>query len=149
MCLSVSILIQIQVFRSFFIKLKNPSNVIAGNSAAVQISLFNYSPNTKMVISFYLRLPLILLFLFHAFPLKVMFHFNYHLQVPYTFVFKLYYYKLFQGSPLHLVSRLFSSVFYYGKTNVIRYPFRIIPCHETEIAKLNEKFEILGCFIED
>lgn len=116
MCISVSILIQIQVFRSFFIKLKNPSNVIAGNSAAVQISLFNYSPNTKMVKSTSSFNPT--LFLFHAFPLKVMFHFNYHLQVPYTFVFKLYYYKLFQGSPLHLVSRLFSSVFYYGKTNV-------------------------------
>lgn len=42
--------LKMQVFRSFFIKLKNPSNIIAGNSAAVQISLFNYNPIPKMVL---------------------------------------------------------------------------------------------------
>uniref|UniRef100_K1RG55 Uncharacterized protein n=1 Tax=Magallana gigas TaxID=29159 RepID=K1RG55_MAGGI len=37
----------IQVTQPFFIKLKIPSNVIAGNSAVIQISLFNYDTDAK------------------------------------------------------------------------------------------------------
>lgn len=114
-----------QVFRSFFIKLKNPSNIIAGNSAAVQISLFNYNPIPKMVMPFNLRLPFILLCIsLSCFSLKVMFHFNYHLQVPYTFnfiiinCFKVLLYIWFQD--------YFGASFITVRQMLIKYPFRII-----------------------
>lgn len=42
--------LMIQVTQPFFIKLKIPSNVIAGNSAVVQISLFNYDTDAKTVL---------------------------------------------------------------------------------------------------
>lgn len=136
------------MFRSFFIKLKNPSNVIAGNSAAVQISLFNYSPNTKTVISFNLRLPLILLcFSFMLFPWRSCFISiiicKFHIPLSLNFIiincFKVLLYIWFQD--------YFRPSFVTVRQMLIRYPFRIIPCHKTEIAKLNEKLEILGCCI--
>lgn len=114
-----------QVFRSFFIKLKNPSNIIAGNSAAVQISLFNYNPIPKMVMPLNLRLPFILLCIsLSCFSLKVMFYFNYHLQVLYTFnfiiinCFKVLLYIWFQD--------YFGASFITVRQMLIKYPFRII-----------------------
>ncbi|XP_062578542.1 CD109 antigen-like [Saccostrea cucullata] len=41
--------LKIPVFLPFFIELKNPSIVIAGNSAVIKITLFNNIPFTKMV----------------------------------------------------------------------------------------------------
>lgn len=40
--------LKIQVFQSFFVKIKPPSDVVAGNSVAIQISLFNYHPTAKI-----------------------------------------------------------------------------------------------------
>ncbi|XP_065943931.1 CD109 antigen-like [Magallana gigas] len=42
--------LKIQVFQSFFVKIKPPSDVVAGNSVAIQISLFNYHPTAKIAV---------------------------------------------------------------------------------------------------